>query len=120
VKRTFFIALLPVSVSAPVSNGAPLAADQCADYRDQQGDNSEFGDYLSYPATFQLAGKRCKIATPARFVRYHDRLFSKEFAAKIAGSVPHNAFANAQGVMIAGGAVWFNRYGRAAAFNHAQ
>ena len=77
-------------------------------------------EYVSYPATFELAGKRRKIANSAQFLRYYDRLFTKQFVAKIADDIPHNMFANSQGIMIADGAVWFNEHGKAMAFNNAQ
>jgi hypothetical protein len=77
-------------------------------------------EYVSYPATFQLAGKPREIANSAQFLRYYDRLFTKEFVAKIASGIPHNMFANAQGIMIADGAVWFNEFGKATAFNNAK
>ena len=49
-----------------------------------------------------------------------DRLFTKQFVGKIADDIPHNMFANSQGIMIADGAVWFNEHGKAMAFNNAQ
>ena len=76
-------------------------------------------EYVSYPATFQLAGKRRKLANVTDFLQYYDRLFTKKFVARIAEGVPHNMFANSRGVMIADGAVWFNEFGKAIAFNNA-
>jgi hypothetical protein len=81
---------------------------------------STAAEYVSYPATFQLGGKRRKLANSKQFLTYYDRLFTRDFVAKIKNGVPHNMFANTQGIMIADGAVWFNEFGKATAFNNAK
>jgi hypothetical protein len=63
---------------------------------------------------------RQKIANSAEFVKVYDPLFTPAFVAKIITGIPHPMFANAQGIMLADGAVWFNENGKAIAFNNAQ
>jgi hypothetical protein len=58
------------------------------------------------------------VKNSAEFLKNYDTIFSKAFVAKIAGGVPHHMFANAQGIMIADGAVWFDENGKARNFNN--
>jgi hypothetical protein len=51
-------------------------------------------------------------------LRYYSRIFTSQFVAKIADGIPHNMFANYQGIMIANGAVWFNEQGRSFVINN--
>jgi hypothetical protein len=86
----------------------------------RKGQKSLAAKYVGYPATFRVATGRQKIANSAEFVKVYDQLFTPAFVAKIITGIPHHMFANAQGIMLADGAVWFNENGKAIAFNNAQ
>ncbi len=74
--------------------------------------------YVSFPATFFQSGKRVSIGNSAEFLKDYDQIFTAAFMAQIAKGIPHHMFANAQGIMLADGAVWFDAEGKAKHFNN--
>ena len=67
---------------------------------------------------FRSAGKRSRARNEQEFLGDYDRIFTAKFVERLRAAVPHNMFANAQGIMIADGAVWFDDKGRAVALNN--
>ncbi len=65
-----------------------------------------------------LGGKRVSIGNSAEFLKDYDQIFTAAFVAQIAKGIPHHMFANAQGIMLADGAVWFDAEGKAKHFNN--
>jgi hypothetical protein len=82
------------------------------------GNRTAAAKYVSYPATFFQGGKRVSIARPAEFLKDYDQLFTTAFVEQIAKAIPHHMFVNAQGIMLADGAVWFDAEGKAKHFNN--
>jgi hypothetical protein len=74
--------------------------------------------YISFPATFFENGKQKPIGNAAEFLKDYDRIFTTEFIAQISKGTPHHMFVNAQGIMLADGAVWFDAEGKAKHFNN--
>jgi hypothetical protein len=86
----------------------------------RKGQKSLAAKYVGYPATFRVATGRQKIANSAEFGKVCDQLFTPAFVARIITGIPHHMSANAQGIMLADGAAWFNENGKAIAFDNAQ
>jgi hypothetical protein len=82
------------------------------------GNRAEAAKYVSFPCTYFLNGKRVTAKDSATFLKDYDQVFNAAFIAKISKDVPHHMFANAQGIMLADGAVWFNEQGKARNFNN--
>ncbi|HEY2117986.1 MAG TPA: hypothetical protein VGH37_02270 [Candidatus Acidoferrum sp.] len=80
------------------------------------GNRSVAAKFVSYPATY-YDGKQNKIINSAAFLREYDQIFTLSFVAEIAKGIPHRMFVNSQGIMIAGGKVWFDADGKAKRFN---
>jgi hypothetical protein len=72
---------------------------------------------LRYPVSFSVGGKRTTAENSQTFRSMYDRLFTKKFVGRIREGVPHNMFANAQGIMLADGAAWFDAEARVFALN---
>jgi len=83
-----------------------------------KGQKTVAAKFVRYPVSFTLNGKRRKAANAAEFLQYYERIFTPAFVAKIAAGVPHHMFANAQGIMIADGAVWFDESGKVTVLNN--
>jgi hypothetical protein len=75
--------------------------------------------YVAYPVSFFLHGQRRAAANEAEFLKSYRAIFSKEFVARIARDMPHHMFANAEGIMLADGAVWFDEQGKVRRLNNA-
>lgn len=82
------------------------------------GDREAVARYVQYPLAFTLDGTRRQVWNTTAFLRYYSSIFTPQFVAKIADGIPHNMFANYQGIMIAEGAVWFDEQGKASVFNN--
>jgi hypothetical protein len=82
------------------------------------GDRKAVASHLSYPVAFSIGGKRSRARNEQEFLGDYDRIFTAKFVERLRAAVPHNMFANAQGIMIADGAVWFDDKGRAVALNN--
>ena len=82
-----------------------------------RGDRSQVAKVLRYPVSFSIGGKRTTAGNSQSFLSMYDRLFTKKFVGRIREGVPHNMFANAQGIMLADGAVWFDAEARVFALN---
>ena len=83
-----------------------------------KGDRKAAANHVTYPLAFSLNGKRARAANEQEFLSNYDRIFTAKFVDRIRGAIPHNMFANAQGIMIADGAVWFDEAGRVKALNN--
>ena len=102
------------------------AADDAAVERNVQGfcaavdkgDRKAVAGDLAFPVMFSLQGKRSSARNEQEFLADYDRIFTPGFVERIRNSIPHNMFANSQGIMIGDGAVWFDEKGRAKALNN--
>ena len=65
-------------------------------------------NYVSFPATFFENGKQKSIDNSAEFLKDYEQIFTAEFVAQITKAIPYHMFVNAQGIMLADGAVWFD------------
>lgn len=83
-----------------------------------KGDRKVAASDASYPVEFSLSGKRDRARNQQEFLNNYDRIFTAKFVQRIREAIPHNMFANSQGVMIADGAVWFDEIGRVKALNN--
>jgi hypothetical protein len=52
------------------------------------------------------------------FLSNYDSIFTGNFIERVRGAIPHNMFANAEGIKIADGAVWFDEKGKVKALNN--
>lgn len=84
----------------------------------EKGDRKTAAGLMSYPVMFSLDGKRSRARNEQEFLANYERIFSEQFVEKIRNSIPHNMFANSQGIMIGDGAVWFDEKGRVKALNN--
>ena len=84
----------------------------------KEGDRKTAAGLVSYPAMFSLDGRRSRARNEQEFLADYDQIFTEKFVEKIRNSIPHNMFANSQGIMIGDGAVWFNEKGRVKALNN--
>jgi len=82
------------------------------------GNRTVAAKYVSFPATFLRSGKRVSMGNSAEFLEDYDQIFTAAFVAQIAKGIPHHMFANAQGIMLGDGAVWFDAEGKAKHFNN--
>jgi hypothetical protein len=81
-------------------------------------DRKGVASFIVYPLALSVNGKRSRVATPEEFLSSYDRIFTPRFVERIRAAIPHNMFANAQGIMIADGAVWFDDKGKVKAVNN--
>jgi hypothetical protein len=63
---------------------------------------------IAYPLVVPIAGKKVKIANSALFLAHPDRIFTDKVIAAVQSQTYGSLFANAQGVMIGDGEVWFS------------
>ena len=75
--------------------------------------------YVAYPVSFSLHGKDREAANEAEFLKSYRAIFTKDFVGRIARDMPHHMFANAKGIMLGDGAVWFDEQGKVRRLNHA-
>jgi hypothetical protein len=75
--------------------------------------------YVTYPVSFFLHGRRRMAANEAEFMKSYRAIFTKDFVKRIAQDIHHQMFANAKGIMLADGAVWFDEQGKVRRFNNA-
>lgn len=83
-----------------------------------KGDRKAVAGVIAYPVTFSLEGKRSHASNEQEFLADYDRIFTAQFVERIRNSIPHNMFANSQGIMIGDGAAWFDDKGRVKALNN--
>jgi len=83
-----------------------------------KGDRNTVAGLVHYPAAFSVKGRRTKARNDQEFLADYDEIFTPRFLEKIRDAVPHNMFANSEGIMIADGAVWFDEKGRVKALNN--
>jgi hypothetical protein len=84
----------------------------------EKGDRKAVAGHVSYPVMFSLEGKRSRAMNEQEFLADYDRIFTAKFVEKIRNSIPHNMFANSDGIMIGDGAVWFDEKGRVKGLNN--
>ena len=82
------------------------------------GKRATAGRYVAYPVAFFQNGQRKTAANQAEFLRYYDAIFTRNFINRIAKGIPHHMFANAEGIMMADGAVWFDEQGKVKQLNN--
>lgn len=84
----------------------------------EKDDRQAVAGHLAFPVTFSLEGRRSRATNAQEFLADYDRIFTPKFVERIRNAIPHNMFANSQGIMIGDGAVWFDENGRARALNN--
>lgn len=72
------------------------------------GDKKAVATMVAYPLEATIAGRRVVLRSQDRLVERYDQLFTPAVVAAIAGQRYATLFANADGVMIGDGEVWFN------------
>ncbi|HEY2460581.1 MAG TPA: hypothetical protein VGI16_07225 [Candidatus Acidoferrum sp.] len=82
------------------------------------GDRNRVADCLSFPLAFYIAGKREVADNRTAFLRYYDRIFTKDFVESIAATTPHHMFSSWRGIMLGNGEVWFDENGKATGLNN--
>jgi hypothetical protein len=83
------------------------------------GNRRSAARYVAYPVSFFLHGKRRTAASETEFLKSYRAIFTKDFVDRIARDMPHHMFANAEGIMLADGAVWFDEQGKVRQLNNA-
>jgi hypothetical protein len=84
----------------------------------EKGDRNAVAASLTYPVAFSVSGRRSKATNAEQFLKHYDEIITPRFVTRVRNAIPHNMFANAQGIMLADGAVWFNDKGKAIAINN--
>ena len=82
------------------------------------GNRTTAARYVAYPVAFFHNGQRKTAANQSEFLKYYHVIFARNFLSRIADGIPHHMFANADGIMIADGAVWFDEQGKARQLNN--
>lgn len=72
------------------------------------GDEDRVAAMVAYPLEVTVDGRRVALPSPERFVERYDQLLTPGVEAAIAGQRYATLFANADGVMIGDGEVWFS------------
>lgn len=83
-----------------------------------KGDRKGVAIQIAYPLAFSVGGERSRAQNEREFLDDYNRIFTPGFVERIRKGIPHNMFANAQGIMIADGAVWFDDKGHVKALNN--
>jgi hypothetical protein len=83
-----------------------------------RGNRTAAAKYVSYPLSFYVKGKQVEARNRTEFLRKYDLIFTREFRARIASSIPHNMLATSEGIMLGNGEVWFNSEGKAFRLNN--
>ena len=81
------------------------------------GNRKGTADQTHFPVSVYLEGKPVAVMRE-KFLRLYPRIFTPSFVRRIAAGIPHRMFANADGIMIANGAVWFDNQGKAFRINN--
>jgi hypothetical protein len=84
----------------------------------EKGDRKTAAGLVHYPVLFSVAGKRSRASNEEEFLSAYDRIFTAKFVDKIRNSIPHNMFANSDGIMLGDGAVWFDEKGLVKGLNN--
>ncbi len=77
----------------------------------QVGDRSATATAMHFPVRVNTDGKNRVVRTRAAFLAQFPQIFTPEYTACVGTLIPHQMFANAQGVMLGNGAVWFDEKG---------
>ncbi len=72
---------------------------------------------LHYPVFVSIGGQRMHLPNAAVLRARYDAIFTPAYLARIRADIPHLMFVNEQGLMLGGGAVWFNRDGAVISLN---
>lgn len=81
------------------------------------GNRKGTADQTHFPVSVYLEGKPMAVMRE-KFLRLYPRIFTPSFVRCIAEGIPHRMFANADGIMIANGAIWFDNQGKAFRINN--
>ena len=81
-----------------------------------KGDRNTAAKFVAYPMRVNYK-TRLLIRNQKQFLMSYDKVFTPAFVKHLKTDVPHDMFANYQGIMIADGAVWFNADGLASIIN---
>lgn len=80
-------------------------------------DKEMVASLINYPITVKLPAGRRRLLGARDLIANYDDLFSVEYRKAILNAVPHNMFANSQGVMLGDGVAWFGVNGKIIALN---
>lgn len=73
-----------------------------------ENDKAAIARIVDYPFTTKLGGKNVRIADAGHFVASYDEIVTPKVKAALAKQTYATLFANAQGVMIGAGEIWFS------------
>lgn len=80
-------------------------------------DRKMVASLINYPITVKLPSGRRRLLGARDLIANYDVVFSVEYRRAILNAVPHNMFANSQGVMLGDGVAWFGENGKIIALN---
>lgn len=81
------------------------------------GRRAEVAAALHYPVFMSIGETRMHLSNPAALRARYDAIFTPAYLARIRADIPHLMFVRDQGLMLGGGAVWFNRAGKVISLN---
>jgi hypothetical protein len=81
-------------------------------------DKQKVVSQIKYPIRVAVNGKTVKVKNKTAMLTFYDRVFTKEFAADLEKTVPHNMFCKFSGAMLGNGIVWFWGDGKVIAINN--
>jgi hypothetical protein len=83
-----------------------------------KADKQFVANAVRYPISVFIGKRQVKMRKKAQFLKNYNRIFDREFVARIKAGVPHNMFARYDGAMIGNGDVWFWGDGKVIALNN--
>ena len=81
------------------------------------GRRAEVAAALHYPVFVSIGETRMRLPNAAALRARYDAIFTPAYLARIRDDIPHLMFVRDQGLMLGGGAVWFNRAGAVISLN---
>lgn len=84
----------------------------------REKDKLKVGSCINFPIQVSSHGKKLTIKTPKELLAIYAAVFHDEFVSAVLSYPPRNLWKNYQGIMFAGGLIWFNYDGRVFALNN--
>lgn len=78
----------------------------------KRGDKNAVAAQISYPIRIPMGGKAKTLRSPGEFAREYDAILTPRTRAAILDDIPRYMFVRDEGIMLAGGIVWFGADGR--------
>ncbi|MBN2005476.1 MAG: hypothetical protein JXA21_19110 [Anaerolineae bacterium] len=83
-----------------------------------QDDRNQVVSVIVFPVWVTINGERMALATADEFLDHYDEVFTDVFRENIRKAIPHNMFANWQGIMLGNGEIWFDADGKVVVINN--